>query len=869
MLLPLFEENLMFRDLNLQAAYSSYTENLWKEFYSPILTHSIRYDRTTACFSKRALANYSKGLEFFALKGHTYRLLVFSELKKVEFEQIKLGYDLKDTIIESLTSKLCETITLEEERNISNLSFLISIGVIDIRIAFAAEGDFHDEFGIFEDEWGDLVCFRDSNDETTTSFEVDCESIDVTCSWQESDFDSNTTMESQDYFNNLWNNQTENLYVCELDQRIYHELTKFDKGTLVYNIDHDSPVCYVLDYDDRLKLNMNYNPGMILNNSVYKLRLKRYVDKENSTSSELYFKTELTYPDYKRIISILDSDSKKRSYQFFTTLRLRNYIIDREIYIHQRANIGLGIKNHNSEVIDKFEEYSKVVNNQFSRGLRDCQMWDSFFMCTMKKSSNFSVPGSGKTASVLGVFAYLKTKGFAKRIIMVGPKNSFGSWSDEFKLSFGNKLDLRQFNIQDSKYKSTTDRRTALLYETGDANLILLNYDCLRSYSLEIKKLIDHQTLLVFDEVHKVKAIGGSNAAKALEISQNAFYTIALTGTPIPNSYTDIRNLLDILYFNEYNEFFGFSLQQLKNPSSQDIEIINDKLQPFFCRTTKKQLSVPDANPDIIRIGGATIAENRLFNILCKKYAKKKLVLIIRLLQLESNPKLLLKSLDLADFADILDITGEIEDIDYVDYSDEVASLVKGIDKTTKFRACIDTVISLFKQGKSSIVWCIFVDSIYRIAYDLTQSGVKVGCIHGETSMEERQIIIEKFQSGKLDVLVTNPHTLAESVSLHKSCHDAIYFEYSYNLVHLLQSKDRIHRLGLPDGQYTQYYYMQESYVTEDQEDYSLDEQILLRLRDKEQTMLNAIENNRLESVTTTQEDLDLIFKGLKLTSSK
>jgi hypothetical protein len=53
-------------------------------------------------------------------------------------------------------------------------------------------------------------------------------------------------------------------------------------------------------------------------------------------------------------------------------------------------------------------------------------------------------------------------------------------------------------------------------------------------------------------------------------------------------------------------------------------------------------------------------------------------------------------------------------------------------------------------------------------------------------------------------------------------------------------TKDRIHRLGLPDGQYTQYY-----------------------LQEKEQIMLDAIENNKLETVTTTQEDLDLILNGL------
>jgi len=54
---------------------------------------------------------------------------------------------------------------------------------------------------------------------------------------------------------------------------------------------------------------------------------------------------------------------------------------------------------------------------------------------------------------------------------------------------------------------------------------------------------------------------------------------------------------------------------------------------------------------------------------------------------------------------------------------------------------------------------------------------------------------------------VTNPHTLAESVSLHMIAHDAIYLEYSFNLTHMLQSRDRIHRLGLNKDQETNYYY--------------------------------------------------------------
>ncbi|GHU52478.1 hypothetical protein AGMMS49975_08350 [Clostridia bacterium] len=125
--------------------------------------------------------------------------------------------------------------------------------------------------------------------------------------------------------------------------------------------------------------------------------------------------------------------------------------------------------------------------------------------------------------------------------------------------------------------------------------------------------------------------------------------------------------------------------------------------------------------------------------------------------------------------------------------------------------------------------------------------------------MENRQQILAKFKGCEFTVLLTNPYTLAESVSLHGVFHDAVYYEYSYNLVHLLQFKDHIRRLGLLPEQYTPYYFLQNAYDA-DGNVCSLDEQIYLRLREKEQTTLNAIDNNVLESMPTSDEDLERIF---------
>ena len=76
---------------------------------------------------------------------------------------------------------------------------------------------------------------------------------------------------------------------------------------------------------------------------------------------------------------------------------------------------------------------------------------------------------------------------------------------------------------------------------------------------------------------------------------------------------------------------------------------------------------------------------------------------------------------------------------------------------------------------------------------------------------------------------------VAESISLHKACHNAIYIERSFNAAHFIQSKDRIHRYGLPAGTTTNYYYL----VSED----SIDETIDERLAVKENRLIEIMES--------------------------
>ena len=79
-------------------------------------------------------------------------------------------------------------------------------------------------------------------------------------------------------------------------------------------------------------------------------------------------------------------------------------------------------------------------------------------------------------------------------------------------------------------------------------------------------------------------------------------------------------------------------------PTPAEMETVNKRLQPFFCRTTTEHLEVPPALPDRILTCPASVEENRLLDLLVQKCRGNKLALFLQILQLESNPRLCSKS---------------------------------------------------------------------------------------------------------------------------------------------------------------------------------------------------------------------------------
>lgn len=604
----------------------------------------------------------------------------------------------------------------------------------------------------------------------------------------------------------------------------------------------------------------------LLNSSLWKVRLSALrVARPTVVGQALVCSPELSIGAIRRILSQFGRFESRGLCTVEISPQLEEHLRDEESHIERRARVGISIKLQEEDIKPQFAEFRAAVDSAMVRPLREKQAWDSFFMTTMRHSANFSVPGSGKTASVLGVYAYLHERKMVDRLLVISPINAFSSWRDEWRSCFGEKTACSSLCFHDSKFanKSPEDKRRELTFNASRYNLILINYQACVKYQGELHDIANDRTLLVFDEVHRVKRIGGVQASGALSIARDAPFTIALTGTPIPNSYSDIYNLLNILYPNEYDLYFGFSKQTLANPSQRDIARINESVQPFFCRTNKEMLGVPAPNQDKIVSVRATEEENELLGYLRDEMCNDPLAMIVRIMQLESDASMIFDSvagIEIASFSS--DESRALSDVRNVVLSEHCRGLAKADYPSSKLLACVNLLDELLQQGKSVVVWCVFIHSIEMVVIRLRRLGYAVESIIGETAPEERSRILSAFKRGDIKVLVTNPHTLAESVSLHTVCHDAVYYEYSYNLIHLLQSKDRIHRLGLADEQYTQYYFIQTVFEFRDKL-WSLDENIYNRLQEKERIMAEAIDRGVLEVGATDEQDIEIVFKGL------
>ena len=499
------------------------------------------------------------------------------------------------------------------------------------------------------------------------------------------------------------------------------------------------------------------------------------------------------------------------------------------------------IKNQESEFGQAKENLNKKITISKSislqRELKPYQEKGLAHLLQVKHGANFSVPGSGKTTMAYAYFDKLKQEGIVDKIFVVGPFSSFSPWEEEAEKCFG-----RKFNSA----RLVGPKRQSYYLQAAQYELFLCHYQTTANDISEIIELCNrHKILMVIDESHNIKRFdGGVWSSALLKIAPHATRRAILSGTPMPNGYIDLWSQMTFLWPGK--QLLG-ERNAYKN-RADNLEQQNDikkEIRPFFHRVKKSDLKLPEPifnkteyllKPIQLQIYHA-LSIRLLSELNLQTHDRQKLkqwrkAKMVRLLQAASNPTLLSRY---------------SEEFEIPPLTTDGTSLVELIEKyarfevPAKFEVAIELVRKLLGEGKKAILWTTFIHNIKMLENSF--KNINYYTIHGAIPKDDkedeefnREKQIREFKLTKEpSLLIANPAACAESISLHKICHDAIYLDRTFNCGQFIQSLDRIHRIGLEKNEIVSYHIL----IAKN----TIDETIDRRLDEKHSTMIKVLED--------------------------
>lgn len=506
----------------------------------------------------------------------------------------------------------------------------------------------------------------------------------------------------------------------------------------------------VAKWFDRTIANSPNRSGLLVDENTLKLNYSWFQQSWNSASNSLEISTEA-----------------------------RNRVAYTNLVREQFANLLAGINSH-TELIEVYSPPQRALTaHQYSCVEK---------LLTMPNGANFSVPGAGKTATSLSLWKSLEIANKIDRLLVVSPKSAFESWETE-KTVFG--ISSQEFSVFNGHPVSQNIR------------LLVINYEQLQSPSnLDLIKLwmVNSRVQLILDEAHRIKA--GSNSVRwraCKELSKYVSRIDLLTGTPMPQGPEDIRSL------------FLLSWPGLNETDLSDEVIGKMRRGNTFVRTTKGELGLPPVEYHLIQKPMSDL-QRQIYDALVKKYSglfrlnardartlQLKGRAVMSLIAVATNPGLLSSS---GSARKVLNFNWPLQgyglDSDLMDLIEKYSE----VELNWKFVWLTSYLKTMATKGRKVLIWSTFVGNILSLKEILSPFNPAI--VYGAISQEERMSELQRFRTDdQCSVLITNPQTLGEGISLHQVCHDAVYLDRSFNAGLYLQSLDRIHRLGLAPDQKT------------------------------------------------------------------
>lgn len=626
---------------------------------------------------------------------------------------------------------------------------------------------------------------------------------------------------------------------------------------------------------------LNHNPKF---KSYFERLPKAQLINQNSVAISYLIGTEMEV--IKRLQDMFDYFKVDLILSNQVEQEIKKYKIEIDQFEEFKRNADLIRNNKFKEIPElnaKRVEFKSILSKTMKRELYPLQELSAFHMAFSKNACNFSVPGAGKTSIVYGAYSYLKSlprehPNHVDRLVIIGPLASFYPWEDEYEKCFGFPVNSFRASGKNKKQKNITRQdRLDYFYNDTPCELTLISYGAIDNYKDQILFFLkENKCMLVVDEAHRIKNPDGAWGKSVVDISREAISRVVLTGTPAPNGYEDIYNLIKFIYPFSYSDILKAKYRHLKelstieDPCNQDVIDFKERLSPFFIRIKKGDLGLPGTTHKVIRVSMSN-EQRMIYDFLLDSYLQGFKVnnaatikdtlnkaKLIRLRQAASNPAMLLKPIE--DSLESNSFHGEYDEDPNHIYSENNSNVENNIDiyelvksfsngiMPQKYIAAKEVVEKKIRLNEKIIIWTIFVHNAKELKSYLERFNIKVRLLIGEIDIDEREDTIKRFNNPEnfdFCVVIANPFSVSESISLHKGCRNALYLERDYNCANFLQSRDRIHRYG--QELEANYYYL----ISSDSIDEIIDDRLQLKIRRLEELINDDI------PLFSTIDDLD------------
>lgn len=479
------------------------------------------------------------------------------------------------------------------------------------------------------------------------------------------------------------------------------------------------------------------------------------------------------------------------------------------------------------------EAVPELLGDDWTAPLTPFQLRDIARLLSVGHGANFSVPGAGKTRVSLAVFSALRKQGAVSRILVVSPKSAYEAWQYEAGLCFSTPLDVQLLG------------RSA----PPSADILLVNYERLDRALPKLSQWLEAApAMLILDEAHRMKLGGaGVYGAACMALGPLSRVRMILSGTPAPNGAKDLENLLSFVWPGHGRRVVTQAVD------GGDLARASQVLRPLYTRTTKEELGLPPVETRIRRLAMPPL-HREIYDALVGRFSPRAAAdkgdfealgkAVLRLLMAATSPALLVGGSTRHEPLHFRVPPLEVSE------GDSLSALLRQLpdyELPPKYQETLSIVSANAAAGRKTLVWTSFVRSITSLQVLL--APFHPAAVHGGTA--DREAELRRFREDPdCAVLVSNPATLGEGISLHQVCHDAVYVDRDFQAGRFLQSLDRIHRLGLEPGAETR--------VTVLAAEGSVDDVVSLRLAEKLDFMGRILDDPEVQQLADLEDEAPL-----------